>query len=59
MGDILRYIGKNYYAPRGKSVVNLLNRIGSENFNKMTLSGCIIEKINNSVIIYAEKSKKI
>ena len=59
MGDILRYIGKNYYAPRGKSVVNLLNRIGSENFNKTTLSGCIIEKINNSVIIYGEKSKKI
>ena len=59
MGEILQKISGNYYAARGKSMMNLLRRIKSKKFNKMTLSGCIIEKINNSWIIYDEKSKKI
>ena len=57
--NILKYIGGNYYAPRGKRIVNLINRIKSKNLNKTTLSGCIIEKLNNSWIIYAERRKKI
>ena len=27
------------------------------NYSKKTLSGCIIQKINNSVIIYSEKTE--
>jgi len=59
MGDILKKIGGNYYAPRGKSIINLMNRMKSKKLNKITLSRCIIEKLSNSLIIYAEKSKKI
>ena len=45
---------KNY--PRGKKVVGLLDSLRFSNKNvKLTLSGCIVEKINNSVIIYPEK----
>ena len=47
-------IKKNY--PRGKKVVALLNSLRFSNKNvKLTLSGCIIEKIHDSVIIYPEK----
>ena len=44
---------KNY--PRGKKVLGLINslRFSSKNV-KLTLSGCIIEKVSNSVIIYQE-----
>ena len=59
IGDILKKIGGAYYAPRGKSITNLLSTIESKKTNKITLSGCIIEKLGNSWIIYAENSKKI
>ena len=45
---------KNY--PRGKKVISLIDSIKFSNKNvKLTLSGCIIEKIQDSVIIYSEK----
>ena len=45
---------KNY--PRGKKVVALIKSLKFSNKNvKLTLSGCIIEKISESVIIYQEK----
>ena len=45
---------KNY--PRGKKVLGLIDSLKFSNKNvKLTLSGCIIEKIQNSVIIYPEK----
>ena len=45
---------KNY--PRGKKVLGLIDSLRFSNKNvKLTLSGCIIEKINDSVIIYPEK----
>ena len=45
---------KNY--PRGKKVLGLIDSLRFSNKNvKLTLSGCIIEKIGDSVIIYPEK----
>ena len=45
---------KNY--PRGKKVNSLIDSLKFTNKNvKLTLSGCIIEKIADSVIIYPEK----
>ena len=45
---------KNY--PRGKKIVGVVDSLKFSNNNaKLTLSGCIIEKINDSVIIYPEK----
>ncbi len=44
---------KNY--PRGKKISGLVDSLRFSNKNvKFTLSGCIIEKISNSVIIYHE-----
>ena len=44
---------KNY--ARGTKITNLVKNIqNNKNFKKMTLSGCIFEKVNNSIIISRE-----
>ena len=58
LSDLLKKMGDKYYASRGKSINQLINLIEFNKFKKATLSGCIIEKINNSFIIYKENSKK-
>ena len=57
--QILRIVGLKYYNPRGKSISLIINKINGKFFYKSTLSGCIIEKINNSIKIYRENSKKV
>ena len=52
---LFKKIGNRYYPPRGKSVVELLSKIHSNQIKKINISGCILEKINNSFIIYKEK----
>ena len=56
---IIKEIGRKYYSPRGKSILNIMNKLNGKNIKKLTLSGCIIEKLNNSVIIYKELQKKV
>ena len=55
---IIRDVGDNYYPPRGKQVINLIKSLRSSEIHKSTLSNCVIEKMNNSVIFYREKQKK-
>ena len=56
--SLLKKVGGKYYASRGKSINQILSQIDSKKFKKVTLSGCIIEKINNSVFIYKENLGK-
>ena len=56
--NLLKKIGGKYYASRGKSINQIINQIDSKKFRKFTLSGCIIENINNSVVIYKENERK-
>ena len=52
---LIQLISKKKNYPRGKKVIRTLDSIKFSNKNiKLTLSGCIIEKISNSVIIYQE-----
>ena len=54
--EALRFISMRKNYSRGKKVVNLIKNIQSSNIRyKSTLSGCIIEKIKDSVIIFQEK----
>ncbi len=55
--NLFKSIGKKYYPPRGKSVIQLLSKFRSGEVKKINISGCILEKINNSFIIYKEKWK--
>ena len=54
MSLILQKIGRKSYPVRGKSLNNLLTNLFKKNFKKATLSGCVIEKVENSVIINPE-----
>ena len=56
--NLLKKIGYKYYPPRGKSINQLLVKFRSGEIEKINISGCIIEKISNSFIIYEEKMKK-
>ena len=52
--SLLSDISKRYYPPRGKSVDEIIKKIKSKNFKKATLGGCLIEKINKTVLISRE-----
>jgi tRNA(Ile)-lysidine synthase len=51
---VIQLIGQKYYPVRGKSVDVLIEQIKSSSFNKVTLGGCFLEKINKSVLISKE-----
>ncbi|MFL2902540.1 MAG: tRNA lysidine(34) synthetase TilS [Candidatus Pelagibacter sp.] len=54
--ELIQKIGKKDTFARGAKVLNLLKHLQSNNnYSKKTLSGCIIQKIENSVIISSEK----
>ena len=52
--DCLRVIGKKYYSARGKKLDRLIGNFENNHPFKATLGGCIIEKINQTVIISVE-----
>jgi tRNA(Ile)-lysidine synthase len=55
---IIQIIGKKYYPVRGKSISEMIKKIESNSITKVTLGGCIIEKINKSLIISKENKDK-
>ena len=53
--ELIHQIGNKKSFTRGKKILNLINSINSlKNYKKKTLSGCIFEKVNNSIIISRE-----
>ena len=57
--SIIKKIGKKYYPVRGKSVEGLIERINKRSFTKLTLGGCFIERVNETILISLEKTHKI
>ena len=47
-----------YYPPRSKKIINLIDRVRKEKFNKSTLGGCIVEKKDGSILISTESKVK-
>ena len=58
LSDLMRKVGKRYYSARGKSIVDVILKIKSRKLNKTTLGGCLIEKVNETVLISREKTLK-
>ena len=53
--EVIQKIGKKETFARGVKIDNLLKFLRStNNYSKKTLSGCIIQKLKNSVIISSE-----
>ncbi len=53
---LIQNLGKKYYPVRGKSVCELIKKINSKSFTKVTLGGCFIERVNKTILIYQENS---
>ena len=54
LSEILKLIGGKYYSVRGKKLERIMDDYKKTQSFKVTLGGCIIEKINQTVIIYKE-----
>ena len=54
IGSVISKVSENYYPPRGKNIVNLIEKIKSKQFKRITLGGCILEKVNDSFLVKKE-----
>ena len=52
--DCLTDISGRYFSARGKKIDNILQLIKKDALKKVTLSGCIVKKVNQTVIIMEE-----
>jgi tRNA(Ile)-lysidine synthase len=51
---IIQIQGTKHYPARGKNINNLIKKIYTKSFSKVTLGGCFIEMVNDSIIISKE-----
>ena len=52
--ESIKLVGKRYYPVRGKKLDKIIKDIENNRFLRATLGGCIIEKLNQTVIISKE-----
>ena len=54
LSDTLKLVGKKYYSVRGKKLDKIIRDIQKDGFFRQTLGGCVVEKVNQTVIIQKE-----
>ncbi len=54
LSESLKLIGKKYYSVRGKKLDKIIENIKKDRLIRSTLGGCIIEKVNQTVVISKE-----
>jgi tRNA(Ile)-lysidine synthase len=54
LAEAIKIVGKRYYAVRGKKIDRVIDLINAKSSFKVTLGGCIIKKVNETVILYKE-----
>jgi tRNA(Ile)-lysidine synthase len=52
--EVIKIVGKKYYPVRGKKIVNIIKLINNKPSFKVTLGGCLIKKVNETVIVSKE-----
>jgi tRNA(Ile)-lysidine synthase len=53
--EIIKSIGKKYYPVRGKKIDKIIGAIKNKASLKVTLGGCVIKKVNQTVIVLKEQ----
>ncbi len=53
--EIIKLIGKKYYSARGKKIDRIIKLINIKSLIKVTLGGCLIKKVNKTVIVTKEQ----
>ena len=56
INEAIKKLKKNYYNPRSKKVLNLINIISSSKFKKSTLAGCLFFLKEDYLCLKSEKS---
>ena len=54
LSESIKLVGKRYYSARGKKLDKIIRDIENNTLFKLTLGGCIIEKVNQTIIISKE-----
>ena len=54
LSESIRLIGKRYYSVRGRKLDKIIKQYEKNQLLRVTLGGCIIEKVNQTVIISKE-----
>ena len=54
LSESLKFVSKRYYFVRGKKLDKMISDIQNNRLFRTTLGGCIIEKVNQSIIISKE-----
>ena len=52
--EIIKFVGNKYYSVRGKKIENIIHLINLKSSFKVTLGGCIIKKVNGTIILSKE-----
>ena len=52
--EVIKIVGRKYYAVRGKKIDKVIDLINTKSSFKVTLGGCIIKKVNETVILSKE-----
>ena len=53
-GEVIKIIGKKYYTVRGKKIDKIIDLVKSKSSFKVTLGGCLIKKVNGTIILSKE-----
>jgi len=54
LGELIKIIGKKYYTVRGKKIDKIIDLVKSKSSFKVTLGGCVIKKVNETIILSKE-----
>ena len=57
LSNLISKMNRKYYPPRGKILLKKINEMRGNSFKKTTVGGCIIERVNNTTLIYPENTK--
>ena len=57
LSSLISKTSRKYYPPRGKILLKKINEMRGNSFKKTTVGGCIIERVNNTTLIYPENTK--
>jgi tRNA(Ile)-lysidine synthase len=52
--EVIKIVGKKYYPVRGKKIDKIIQLINTRTSFKVTLGGCVIQKVNQTVILSKE-----
>ena len=52
--EVIKIVGRRYYAVRGKKIDKIIDLVNTKSSFKVTLGGCIIKKVSETVILCKE-----